>query len=994
MVPLLLLMAVVAALSVTASAARAQRIAIDFGRGWRYRVGDDPAGPGIGAVDIAAGFAHARNCTAMVVERQLYHPGGNKNLSPLEVARATKRLSFDYFDSFPDSLKADDGAGVFSHGRPDVSWHPRPPVGAIPPPHKSDDEISADLTPCTLSSEASCKTKLSRNAMLREIKSAGGAASTGADAAGKSVLVRGCDPRMAAKAAGFLPALVGDPEVWESSTDDDDFLAKLDSRAWSVVMFAPGACRHNAANAPIPGANARTQGWSLQQYRALVREVQPEATIVETTAEREVVPKLRAALGSKSDDAEGRRRVKSDDGSRLGHSSLRSHSDLVWPKPQRMEPARCGGADASATRVELHGPVSFDGLAALHDLFARYISASQPGSSLLFRHGSPSSGSAGTDRTAIYAGMHGDVRPVPVALGINESYALAIRANVYGAAINIQAATQVGVLYALESLSQLISFDPATSTYSAPCVDIEDFPRFPHRELMLDSGRFFLPIPLLKQAVDVMAMTKLNVLHLHAVDSESFPLVIKSRPDFAQLAFSPEERYTLPELAELANFSAARGVRLVVEVDLPGHTGYPNGVSPGWCLPYPETCPTPRCRSNNDLNPAVNLTYEIIEDIITELAEALPDTYLHLGGDEVLQDVSPPNTCWQTDPSISKWINASFPGMFTTAKKLGQPPDPRGHGGPLAYMNDRIEAIAKKHGRRSIRWEEAFFYSCCDSPTRADPCPGGFVDGCETSKETIVHHWRAGDSWSGELVKLTSAHGYSSITSAGWYLPGNASELYAIEPCAGVSEAACAAYVLGGGPALWQRDPSALISTAFPNAAVVAEVLWSAAPAAGATRDFAEAEPRLRQFRCALADRGVAAAPVDGPRSFGGCRGNQRALPAKTDDEVWNVVARKTPAENAPFPPMQWHSWGLFTHEGLVTEARMLEMADALVSSGMAAAGYATLNVVCNGWTGRDGRTGVLRENRTTWPSGMKGFAAKVRKPPSWPRSRANFSLS
>jgi N-acetyl-beta-hexosaminidase len=784
-------------------------------------------------------------------------------------------------------------SGVFSHGRPDVSWHPRPPVGAIPPPHKSDDEISADSTSCTLSSEASCKTKLSRNAMLREIKSAGGAASTGADAAGKSVLVRGCDPRMAAKAAGFLPALVGDPEVWESSTDDDDFLAKLDSRAWSVVMFAPGACRYNAANAPIPGANARTQGWSLKQYRALVREVQPETTIVETTEEREIVPKLRAALGLKSDDAEGRRRLKNDDESRLGHSSLRSHSDLVWPKPQQMEQARCGGADASATRVELHGPVSFDGLAALHDLFVRYISASQPGSSLLFRHGSPSSGSAGTDGTTIYAGMHGDVRPVPVALGINESYALAIRANIYGAAINIQAATQVGVLYALESLSQLISFDPETSTYSAPCIDIEDFPRFPHRELMLDSGHFFLPIPLLKQpAVDAMAMTKLNVLHLHAVDSESFPLVIKSRPDFAQLAFSPEERYTLPELAEFANFSAARGVRLVVEVDLPGHMGYPNDVSPGWCLPYPETCPTPRCKSNNDLNPAVNLTYESIEDIITELAEAFGDEmdFIHLGGDEVLQDMSPPNTCWQTDPSISKWINASFPGMYET-KKLDQPPDPRGHGGPLAYMNDRIEAIAKKHGRRSIRWEEAFFYSCCDSPTRADPCPGCFVDGCKTSKETIVHHWRAGNSWSGELVKLTSAHGYSSITSAGWYLPGNASKFYAIEPCTGVSEAACAEYVLGGGPALWQRDPSTLISTAFPNAAVVAEVLWSAAPAAGATRDFAEAEPRIRQFRCALADRGVAAAPVDGPHSFGGCRGNQRALPAKTDDEVWKCDA-------------------------------------------------------------------------------------------------------
>merc|ERR1719174_1699879 len=85
------------------------------------------------------------------------------------------------------------------------------------------------------------------------------------------------------------------------------------------------------------------------------------------------------------------------------------------------------------------------------------------------------------------------------------------------------------------------------------------------------------------------------------------------------------------------------------------------------------------------------------------------------------------------------------------------------------------------------------------------------------------------------------------------------------------------------------------------------------------------------------------------------------------------AVVRKTPAEIAPFPPMQWHSWGLFTHEDLVNEANMLEIAEALVSSGMASAGYDTVNVVCNGWAGRDSKTGMLLENRTLWPSGMEG---------------------
>jgi hypothetical protein len=99
-------------------------------------------------------------------------------------------------------------------------------------------------------------------------------------------------------------------------------------------------------------------------------------------------------------------------------------------------------------------------------------------------------------------------------------------------------------------------------------------------------------------------------------------------------------------------------------------------------------------------------------------------------------------------------------------------------------------------------------------------------------------------------------------------LPGNASKLYAIEPCEGVSDTACAQYVLGGGSALWQADPSELMWRAWPNAAVVAEVLWSAKAGSGG---WEEAEPRLRRFRCALGDRGVAAAPVGGRQSFGSC---------------------------------------------------------------------------------------------------------------------------
>ena len=155
---------------------------------------------------------------------------------------------------------------------------------------------------CVTTDDSSCMSgsadaDAGRTSMLREIQEGAAAGETKSSAADKSVLIRGCDCNMAARASEFLPPLVGNPSVWESSTDDTDFIAKLAARSWDVVMFAPGACRFSAAGAPIPGGIARTEGWSLTEYRALVREAVPAAVIVETTEEREIVPKLRAALG-------------------------------------------------------------------------------------------------------------------------------------------------------------------------------------------------------------------------------------------------------------------------------------------------------------------------------------------------------------------------------------------------------------------------------------------------------------------------------------------------------------------------------------------------------------------------------------------------------------------------------------------------------------------------------------------------------------------------
>jgi hypothetical protein len=145
---------------------------------------------------------------------------------------------------------------------------------------------------------------MSRSQLWREV-AAGGATAARGDASAKLVLGRGCDPVMAQQSTTFLPPLLNGAKIVAFS-DDDSFFAHLDAiKAGSaprpsVVFFAPGACRWSAARLPIPGGNAASAGWGLEQYHARVREVLGgDVPIVGSDREAEMVPLLRRALGLK-----------------------------------------------------------------------------------------------------------------------------------------------------------------------------------------------------------------------------------------------------------------------------------------------------------------------------------------------------------------------------------------------------------------------------------------------------------------------------------------------------------------------------------------------------------------------------------------------------------------------------------------------------------------------------------------------------------------------
>jgi hypothetical protein len=116
------------------------------------------------------------------------------------------------------------------------------------------------------------------------------------DNSNKSILARGCDPEMGRRAVELLPPILGNPEM-VAVTNDDDFIKELQRKQWSIVHFAPGACRYNASKSPIPGSRELTNGWGFEQYRELVRKYQGvDIKIIETTIESQIVPLLRKAL--------------------------------------------------------------------------------------------------------------------------------------------------------------------------------------------------------------------------------------------------------------------------------------------------------------------------------------------------------------------------------------------------------------------------------------------------------------------------------------------------------------------------------------------------------------------------------------------------------------------------------------------------------------------------------------------------------------------------
>eukprot|EP01023_Acetabularia_acetabulum_P062840 TRINITY_DN780_c0_g2_i4.p1 TRINITY_DN780_c0_g2~~TRINITY_DN780_c0_g2_i4.p1 ORF type:complete len:765 (-),score=137.57 TRINITY_DN780_c0_g2_i4:365-2659(-) len=215
---------------------------------------------------------------------------------------------------------------------------------------------------------------------------------------------------------------------------------------------------------------------------------------------------------------------------------------------------------------------------------------------------------------------------------------------------------------------------------------IHDWPRFPHRGFMIDTSRHFLAIPLILKQIDALAMNKMNVLHWHMLDDQSFPFQSESFPSLVQGAYAPQAIYAKSDIQNVIRYGELRGVRVYPEIDTPGHTK-------SWGVAYPDLLTTCYDQNGNTeeqkgpINPIKKRAYDLVAELINEVMSIFVDKFFHLGGDEVNFD------CWKSNPEILQWMDQMNIATFEQLQGLY-----------IGLLLKKFSNIQK----RFIVWQEVF----------------------------------------------------------------------------------------------------------------------------------------------------------------------------------------------------------------------------------------------------------------------------------------------
>src|SRR5579859_1209216 len=364
----------------------------------------------------------------------------------------------------------------------------------------------------------------------------------------------------------------------------------------------------------------------------------------------------------------------------------------------------------------------------------------------------------------------------------DESYSLEVTPQ----QARLAAPTPVGALRGIETFLQLVNVD--SKGFGAPAVRINDRPRFAWRGLMIDACRHWMPMNVIKHNLDGMAAVKLNVFHWHLSENQGFRVESKVFPKLQEMG-SDGHYYTQRQVKEIIAYARDRGIRVVPEFDMPGH-------STPWFVGYPELAGAPGPYEierkwgifDPAMDPTNEKTYKFLDDFVGEMTKLFPDHYFHIGGDEVN------GKQWDANPKIQE---------FKKSHGL------KDNEALQAYFSQRLQKIVTKHGKAVVGWDEVFI-------------PG-------VPKDIVIQSWRGQAS-----LAEAASQGYRGILSNGYYidLGWSAARHYAVDPMGGAAANLTPEQqklILGGEATMWSEYVNAqnVDSRVWPRNAAIAERLWS-----------------------------------------------------------------------------------------------------------------------------------------------------------------------
>jgi hexosaminidase len=429
-----------------------------------------------------------------------------------------------------------------------------------------------------------------------------------------------------------------------------------------------------------------------------------------------------------------------------------------------------------------------------------------------------------------------------------EGYRLVVKPGV----VTITSSAPAGAFYAVESVRQLLPpaiFRDAPVRgvpWTIPAVSVADKPRFSWRGMHLDVSRHFMPKEFVKKYIDLLALHKMNTLHWHLTDDQGWRIEIKKYPRLTEVGawrsqtlvgHSPGRDtthnvydkkphggfYTQDDVREIVAYARERFVRVVPEIEMPGHSqaaiaAYPSlGNFGDTVRVWDQWGVTPHI-----LNPS-DTTIAFMQDILTEVMTLFPGEFIHVGGDEAIKPE------WKASPRAQARIRA----LGIVPSDSTNPRDFRAENELQSWFITQMDKFLTSQGRRLIGWDEIL--------------EGGLAPNAAVMSWRGTQGGLAAARADHDVVMTPGSHTYfDHYQSRNTPLEPPIDTVYAYEPVPAELEPQFAKHILGAQGQVWTEyieGPKNVEYMAFPREAALAEVLWTAPD----RRNFADFSARLTQ---------------------------------------------------------------------------------------------------------------------------------------------------